>query len=247
MKSSGSETFDRLRDAVGADPGLRAQVENALLTLVEQVNVSDRGSRWVAGGTAEWILAAAAFAVGAIALPAGHNADGFDLEDILSASRAAFSVKSSFSTSASDFRLTNGLGGSGKGFADPTVFLHPRLPGVVYIDPIRHAEAAKEARASSDATVLRLSAVRVHAEQHPECVIALTVPRNRGRGTTDPATLFAKELLTSGHYPLLGKVFGAAAGTSRSVADEIQALRALRDQGALDDKQFKRAVDRVIS
>lgn len=243
--TSGSDAFDRLRNALTSDRALRAEVEQSLLALVEKVNVSDRGSRWVAGGTAEWILAAAAYAAGAIALPAGHNADGFDLEEVLSAARSVFGVKSSFSKSA-DYRLTNGLGGAGKGFAEPTVFLHPRLDGIVYVDPEQHPEILEHVKTRSDATVISLSAVRIHAEQHPECVIPLQVPLNLGRGTIDPTTLFAKELLTSGHYPLLQRVFEAASGATRSIADEIRELRKLRDEGALTAAQFTQAVDLVV-
>jgi hypothetical protein len=36
-------------------------------------------------------------------------------------------------------------------------------------------------------------------------------------------------------------------GAKNSVADEIDRLRALHDQGALTDEQYAKAVDRVLS
>src|SRR5205814_6523277 len=41
--------------------------------------------------------------------------------------------------------------------------------------------------------------------------------------------------------------FGAGKPAKKSLADDLERLRVLRDQGALNDEQYARAVDRVLS
>lgn len=247
LGSSGSADFDQLRTAVQADLALRREMENAFLALTEEINVSDRGSRFIAGTAGEWIIAAACYSAGVIALPEGHNADGFDLAGIRAAVKGIFSVKCSFSPT-SNFRITNGIGGAGKGFVEPTIFAHTRLGGLVFADPDTHLTLARQAEQKKDAVVLSMRAIAEHADAHPECTVKMRIPQNSGRGRLDPATEYAKGLLTRGHYPNLARVFTEVAqrGTARTVTEEIRDLRVMRDDGLLTQAQFERAVDQLL-
>lgn len=242
---SGSLEFDRLRAHLERDRAVRNEVRDALYALTEEINVSDRGSRFIVGGTVEWILAAACWSAGIIAMPEGHNADGFDLAAVRAELRGLFSIKSSLSPN-SGFRISNGMHGSGRGFVEPTIFLHPRLGGLVFADPERHVDLAAEARETGDAVVLSLGAVLEHARRHPECVIEVEVPVNRGRGDYDAALEFARALILGRNYPNLRRVFDDVTRAGTSPAQEIAALRAFRDDGTLTQAQFERALERLL-
>lgn len=244
---SGSPEFDRLREFLLADRSARNEVRDALFALTEQVNVTDRGSRFVAGGTVEWIVASAAYAAGVVAIPEGHNADGFDLAGIQAAVQGLFSVKSSFSPTAGEFRITNGINGAGRGFVEPTIFVHQRLRGFVFADPDRHVELVAEVRVKPDAVVLPVRAIQAHAELHPECRIDLEVPYNQGRGGYDPALEFARQLITRGNFPILRRMFEDVARAVSSPVEQIEKLRRLRDDGTLTPEQFTRAVDKLLA
>lgn len=243
--SSGSPEFDKLRDKMSTDRALRNEVRDAIYALTEKINVSDRGSRFVAGGTIEWIVAAACYATGVVAIPDGHDADGFDLTGVSAAVKGLFSVKSSLSKTSA-FRITNGINGAGKGFVEPTIFLHKRLGGMVFADPKRHTKLTSQAQTKADAVVLSLKTIIEHAEQHPECVIPLEIPYNQGRGTYDPSREFARELLEGGtNYPNLSRLFKLKDKGS-SVPEQIEKLKRYRDEGVLTDAQFAKAVDAVL-
>lgn len=248
LPSSGSREFDQLRAKMAHDVALSREVENAFLAMTEEINVSDRGSRFVAGATGEWIIAAACYAGRVLAVPAGHNADGFDLAGVQAAVKGLFSVKCSFSPTSS-FRITNGINGAGKGFVEPTIFVHKRLGGMVFADPAIHTGLAAEAQSKPDAVVLGMRAIREHADAHPECCIPLSIPLNQGRGTYDPALKYAEGLLSeSGHYPNLSRVFKDVKkrDSAPTVLEEIKGLRQMRDNGDLTQEQFQRAVDALL-
>lgn len=127
--SSGSLEFDKLRDHLATNPTVRKEMENAFAFLLARANPSDRAARFVVGGAVEWIVAAAAWSAKVLTVPGGHNANGFDLTDLLNQAKGLWSVKFGSQKRPSDWRLTNGLGGAGKGFVDPTIFVHKRLGG----------------------------------------------------------------------------------------------------------------------
>ncbi|MDT0184321.1 SHOCT domain-containing protein [Microbacterium sp. ARD31] len=245
ISSSGSADFDKLRDYMAKDRSLRNEVRDSLFAMTESINVSDRGSRFVAGGTVEWILASACYAAGVIAIPQGHNANGFDLTGVSALVKGLFSVKSSLSPTSA-FRITNGINGAGKGFVEPTIFLHKRLGGMVFADPATHTDLASKADQKADAVVLSLKAIIEHAQQHPECVIDLEIPYNKGRGTYDPALSFAKTLITEGNYPNLKRLFEEVKPKGSTISEEISKLQQMRDDGVLTQDQFERAVDRLL-
>lgn len=155
---SGSPAFDRPRGA--RDRHLRA--EAALVLDARRVNPTDRANRFGSGAAVEWILAAVAYAAEVVTLPGGHNSIGFDLRDLREEARGLRSVEKN---KRGDWRITNGLGGAGGGFRDPTVFVSPTLPGLTLVDPEHHVDAASQAVVTADAVVLPARVVKEHARQ----------------------------------------------------------------------------------
>ncbi len=243
--SSGSDAFDRLRDALALDTQLRSEFEQALRANVYRVNPTDRANRFGSGAAVEWILASAAFAAGVLSVPGGHNANGFDLRELREDARGLWSVKNQTAPRAMAYRITNGLGGSGDGFTESTVFLSPHLPGVVFADPSLHVELAAAAYDSGDATMLPFAAVRAHAAAHPECVAPCAMPVNPRTGSEDPWLAFIESLLNPQQYPTLSRMFAASKPTTGTLASELQALVLMRDADSLTQEQFNAAVQRL--
>lgn len=241
--SSGSPEFDALRARLATDDNLREELEAALRANVHRVNPTDRANRFGSGAAVEWILAAAAYQAGVLSVPAGHNSDGFDLHSLRDQVRGLWSVKNT--TARSNFRLTNGMEGAGRGFVEPVVLLSPSLPGLVYANPERHPEIAAEVRVASDHTEIPFGAAQRHAEQHPECVAPLRAPENPRTGQDDPWMDYVESLLEPQRFPRLSRLFADAAPPVRSLADEILALARLRDAGTITGTQFDAAVERL--
>ena len=240
--SSGSVPFDTLRDALAADPGLRAELESALRLNVHRVNPTERANRFGSGAAVEWILASVAYAAGVLSIPGGHNANGFDLRDLRASARGMWSVKNQTAASGTAYRITNGLGGAGKGFVEPTMFLSPALPGIVFIDPAIHTAVAAEAYKTGDATMLGFPVIRTHAITHPECVAPCEMPVNPKTGDEDPWRAFIESILAPAQYPRLSRMFEAAKPTTGTFASQLQAITALYDAGTLTRQQFDAAV-----
>ncbi|WP_130839322.1 hypothetical protein [Corynebacterium neomassiliense] len=246
--SSGSADFDKLKKTIDASPALRREIEFAFSSLLTAANPSDRGLRFLFGGGAEWIIASAAWSAGVLTAPAGHNANGFDLGDLLDKSRALWSVKASASDKAGQIRLKNFMGdGRDANWVEPTLFVGPYLDGAVLIDPRGDAAMQAQTRHTKDALVLPGGVPKRYAVEHPDNHIQFDVEVNHGNTSADPHT-FIKSILDPAHFPHLAKPFLAAAPlTSGSRVDEIQQLVDLRDSGVLDDAQFKKAVDGLLS
>ena len=219
-------------------------MEAALDLNVRRVNPSDRANRFGSGAAVEWILAAVAFSADIITVPGGHNMNGFDLRDLMSEVRdGLWSVKNQ--TKRSDFRISNGLGGGGRGFVESTVFLSPALPGIVFADPNHHEQIASQAVAKADAVVLPFRAVLDHADAHPECVASCVMPKNPGTGTDDPWIDYVSSLLSPERFPRLSTMFIASKPVSSSLSDEIVRLAALRSAGTISESQFDDLVKKV--
>lgn len=243
--SSGSEVFDELRDTLARDNALRSEVEAALRLNVDRVNPTDQGNRFVVGGAVEWIVAAAAWAAGALALPGGHSQKGFDLMELQGAARGLWSVKSQSATRPAAFRITNGLGGAGKGFDVATVFVSPNLPGLVFVDPAEHTDVADQAQPNKDAVILPFRVVLAHAQGRPECVAPLRAPANEGRGKENPFLAYSQTILTPDRFPRLSTMFSASKPSAGTVTDEVMRLIRLRDTGAISPGQFDDLLKRV--
>jgi hypothetical protein len=236
--SSGSSNFDLLRDMLARDAALRSELESALRLNVDRVNPTDPGNRFVVGGAVEWIIAAAAWAAGALSVPGGHSARGFDLMDLQQAARGMWSVKSASSKAKSEWRISNGLGGAGRGFDDPTVFVSPHLPGLVYVDPELHADVTSRARQNKDAVVIGFGVIVEHAAARPECVAPLRAPANEGRGAENPFLASSQTVLTPDRFPRLAQMFAASKPATGSKAEQALQLIAAKNAGDLTDDQF---------
>lgn len=241
--SSGSSTFDLLRDTLAKDAGLRAELESALRLNVDRVNPTDPGNRFVVGGAVEWIIAAAAWAAGALSVPGGHSARGFDLMDLQQAARGMWSVKSASSKAKSEWRITNGLGGAGRGFSDPTIFVSPHLPGLVYVDPDLHGHVTAKARQNKDAVVIGFGVISAHATDHPECTAPLTAPANEGRGAENPFLAYAQTLLTADRFPRLAQMFAASKPATGSKVEQALQLVLAKNAGEITEEQFNALIN----
>ena len=243
--SSGSPQFDLVRRHLEAQPTVRREMENAFAFLLARANPSDRAARFVVGGAVEWIVAAAAWSAGVLTNPAGHNANGFDLADLLDDAKGLWSIKFSAAPSPGDFRLTNGIGGGGKGFVEPTIFIHRKLGGLVYIDPALHPEVVAEAVQKPDAVTLPFRVVARFASEHPECVALVEVPVNEGQAANDPFS-FVKELLAPAHFPNLSKVFLDADPVPLPVSEELKSITAMHAAGLLSDQERALAIEKLL-
>lgn len=244
LGTSGSPEFDQLRTAMASDRQLRNEVETLMLLLVETYNPSDRGVRFITGGIGEWMLAFAAYSAGVLSMPAGHNANGFDLQGLKAAAKSLWSVKGS-NRSGGDFIISNGRNGPGAGFVEPTVFWSPDLPGMVFAAPELHPRVVEGQRFLADSTVIAKTVVLTHAEEHPECVIDIDVPENPGTATKDPAFEAVKLLVEGGNFPRLRRMLDDAEKVDSSLVGQLQALRAMREAGDLSDEAYEAAVRRI--
>lgn len=246
MPTSGSDAFDRFRDVLASDESLRAELERALQLNIDRVNPSDRGNRFIFGGTVEWVLAAAAYAAGVLTVPSGHGTDAFDLVDLAREARGLWSVKTQSGKTPQDFRISNGLGGAGKGLTSSTVFVSPHLPGLVFLDPALHLEALTGIKATGDATILRHASVAEHAALHPACVAPLRIPKNAGTGTEDPLVEYVRSLVTPTHFPRLSRLFREASHEGVSLAEGLVALAELRARGLLTEAEFAQVKEKLL-
>lgn len=236
LPGSGSSAFDDLREELRRTPALRSELEAALDLNVQRVNPTDRANRFGSGAAVEWILACVAFSAGVLSVPGGHNANGFDLRDLRSDARGLWSVKNQ--TKRGEWRITNGLGGSGSGLKDPTIFVSPSLPGLTFVDPGVHADVSEQVVVKSDAVTLPARVVEEHAQERPECVAACVMPKNPGTGVEDPWQDYVENLLAPQRFPRLSRLFAASSPVAGTLTSELMKLVELRDAGALSANDF---------
>lgn len=244
--TTGSKEFDKLRDYLAANATVRKEMENAFAFLLARANPSDRAARFVVGGAAEWIVAAAAWSAKILTVPGGHNTNGFDLTDLLNNAKGLWSIKFSSQKNPGEWRITNGLGGAGKGFIEPTIFIHKKLGGLLYINPELQPTVKAQATSDEDAVKLPFKVTLDFAAAHPECVAAVDIPLNEGQAANDPYAFF-KDLLASDTFPNLSRVFEDAKPVPKSVSDEVRELTELHEKGALSDTQLQRAINKLLS
>lgn len=248
MATSGSPEFDTLKRHLESTPAVRREVEFAFSALLTAANPSDRGLRFLFGNGAEWIIASAAWSAGVLVAPAGHNANGFDLGDLLDSARSLWSVKASASKTSSQVRLINFMGdGANAVWNEPTLFVGPYVNGAVLLDPTQDTELAGKARKGSDALVLAGGIVKKYAKDHPENHVAFDVEVNNGAGANDPYA-FVKSILDPGHFPVLSKPFVESEPTTTTTkVDEIKTLAALKENGTLTEAQFQKALADLLA
>ena len=255
--NSGSLAFDQFRAVMAKDAALVRELEAALQVNVDRVNPSDPGNRFVTGGAAEWIIAAAAWEAKVLTVPGGHGARGFDLLDLQDAARGLWSVKSQSARKKSAFRISNGLGGAGKGLMDPTVFLSPHLPGLVLVDPVLHADVKAAEKSTkknkdgeeteSDAVTIAFGVIAKHAKERPECVIPLRVPMNEGRGQENPYLEYTQTIVVKSQFPRLARMFEAAKPTGTTLGQDLAEFARMKAEKLLTDDQYEQAVAAAIA
>lgn len=243
LTGSGSDAFDDLRKELLRTPALRSELEAALDLNVQRVNPTDRANRFGSGAAVEWILACVAFSAGVLSVPGGHNANGFDLRDLRADARGLWSVKNQ--TKRGEWRITNGLGGSGAGFKDATIFVSPSLPGLTYVDPRIHTDVADQVVVKSDAVTLPARVVEEHAQARPECVASCVMPKNPGTGVEDPWQDYVENLLAPERFPRLSRLFAAASPVAGTLTSELMKLVELRDAGAISADDFRVLVGKL--
>ena len=100
------QAWDALRERFAR---IEPEFVRGLNELVGRFDVGDRANRFVVGGVVEYIVAACFFSLDIFVLPRGANQNAFDLDTLVGELQARFSVKSTFSVTASDIRLMNRL------------------------------------------------------------------------------------------------------------------------------------------
>jgi hypothetical protein len=242
-----SDEFHALKRQL-LDPTTLREFQWLLELAVRKYNPSNRGNRWIIGGIVEWAITLVLLEAGAIAIPDGHNADGHDLVHVLGESRALWSVKSSFSPGITEFIISNGLGGSGSGFHVPTVFTHPKLPGIVLVDPSIHHECASAAIAKAGETRMPLKAVIQHAQRNPDFVAVCTIPENPKIQTKeDPSLEAVKQILNTDIFHILNRSISQSASTDEvKQLDALERIQKMQVSGLIDLAQAQKMVSELL-
>lgn len=248
MNSSGSLEFDRLKAHLDKNATVKREVEFAFSALLAAADPSDRGTRFLFGNGAEWILACAAWSAGVLTAPEGHNKDGFDLGDLLDEARSIWSVKASASKNSSAVRLINFMGdGKNARWDTPTVFIAPYLRGAVFIDPRTQPEIQQRAKNAKDALTITGKVIRDYADAHPENRIYFDVAVNTGQASND-AYAFIKSILDPRHFPILSRPFDAATPTKDAhLVDAITQLAQLKERGSITQDMMERAIAKILN
>jgi hypothetical protein len=71
--------FSLLKKSFSENPSIRSETETALKAVLERLNPSERGTRFLTGGAYEWVLAVACWVAGLKTIPGGHSQNGADL------------------------------------------------------------------------------------------------------------------------------------------------------------------------
>lgn len=245
--SSGSIEFDRLKQELENNTGLKKEVEFAFSALLRAANPSDRGMRFLFGQGAEWIIASAAWEAGVLTAPSGHNQNGFDLGYLLNSAQGIWSIKASASKHNGTVRLKNFMGeGVGAEWEEPTLFVSPYLGGAVLVHPKIHTQVTQKARHSGDALTIGCGAVKKFAKENPENFAPFEVIENIGQNRADPYA-FIRSILKPDIFPILSRPFQEAqAKTSTTVVDSIQELVRLEKDGVLTKDQLSQAISKTL-
>lgn len=236
-----SHPFRIFRDYLEKNHEVVQEIETAFAAVISKVDPSDRGNRFVTGAAFEWILAAACGVAGIATVPGGHSENGFDLLSLRENMRGMWSVKSSTTSTLTAFRLTNTMNSKGSVFSTPTIFLHPKLPGLVYVDPGLSPKLASKVEILKDATTLSGKLILDFANQNPQLVAPLVTPVNMKTGKGDPYLDFVSGILTAGTYPNLGPIISDLKENARS----LQMLRSQFERGILTKDQYQIELDRL--
>lgn len=234
-------SFQNERDAFARIVALQDDVflefENALKSLVFQYSTTNYENRFVAGASAELLvkclLELAFINVDAV----GGEEPGIDL----ASKDLRISVKVQFGK-LTDVRIRNIMGGtkltssSTEGeWTEATVMVLPGI-GLVYGDPESQG-LTSGLFWSTDALILKKSAILDHVKSHPELVRKLAVPENDKIVRKVASYIVVADLLADSRFPLLQKAF-ARRDRFDSRIGRIRELESLRSSGAIDQEEY---------
>jgi len=248
MAGSGSPEFDKFKKHIESNALVRRELEFAFAKLLVAANPSDRGARFLFGGAAEWILTAAAWSAGVLVAPAGHNANGFDLVDLLTKARTElWSVKASAAAKPADIKLVNFQGsGENRDWLEPTLFVAPHLQGGVLVDPKHASDVYAKMKRGGDSLTIRGKAIMDYRDVHPENHVIFDVAVNTGDIPYD-SSAFPTSILDPATFPNLSKPFTEAKPTrDASTSAEIDRLADQRDRGLLTNEQYQKAIAHLL-
>ena len=229
--------FEVLKSSFSKTPEIRSEVELALMAVLERLNPSDRGTRFLTGGAYEWVIAVAAWASKIQVFPGGHSENGFDLLEYMESLKGVWSVKSFTGESLSgSLRIVNKMSPGHVEWTQATIFISPDLPGIVYLDPAQAPVYASMAKQNDEAVAISGAYIKKYAADNPACVIPLTAPINPGNGKESPQLDIVSTILTSGTYTYLGPVMNKM----RQMATTVDFLRKQFSAGEIDEHTFKK-------
>jgi hypothetical protein len=240
------QAWDALRERF---PRIEPEFVRGLNELVGRFDVGDRANRFVVGGVVEYVVAACFFSLDIIVLPRGPNQNAFDLDTLVGELRARFSVKSTFSVTASDIRLMNRLSaGRDWEWREPTIFVVHGL-GMVYVDPSTHTDVVYQVRDAGDAYVLAARTIRDHARLRPDCLIACNVPINPRTGTESASRALFREIFDHPAYPTIGAILRRARVSidGAPIMEYVDEVAARRDRGDLTPGQAQELIDAFVA
>lgn len=238
----GSHPFSILKQAFRNSPSLQVETELAMAAILERLNPSERGTRFLTGGAYEWVLAVACWASGIKTIPGGHSENGFDLLEYMEGLKGLWSVKSFTSKKLSgSLRIINKMSAAPVAWEHPTVFISPDLPGLVYLDPRVATTYASFANENDEALTISARIVKEFANKNPGCVIPFEAPVNHGNGGESPQLDIVSMILTSGTYEVLGPIMTKM----KKIAATATFLRSQFAAGQINEETFRRMLSNL--
>jgi hypothetical protein len=234
--------FQKLKNSFDEKPEIRHEVELALSAVLERLNPSDRGTRFLTGGAYEWVIAVASWASEIQVFPGGHSENGFDLMEYMNALKGVWSVKSFTSPSLNgSIRIINKMSPAHAEFDQPTIFISPDLPGIVYFDPKLAPNYASMATQNDEAVLIAGQYIKRFASDNPDCVLPFQAPINPKNGKESPQLDIVSSILTSGTYTHLGPIMNKM----RQMASTVDFLRKQYASGEIDEMTFKKMLSNL--
>ncbi len=182
--------FAILAEALRCDSDLADDVLKALDLLLTRYNTQIYENRFIVGGVAERIIAAAFVALGERTRTLGVVVTRTDIR----VGDVDLSVKSSFRPRTREIRMVNVLGDSlDATWREPTIFVISDF-GIAYADPDL---LPNQARRTRDAVVLGMKPLRDLWEQMPQFAVRMNIPYSRddAAGSDVASRIIADEIL----------------------------------------------------
>jgi hypothetical protein len=234
--------FQILKESFKQNPKIREEVELALAAILDRLNPSDRGTRFLTGGAYEWVLAVAAWASEIRVFPGGHSENGFDLLQYMDSLKGIWSIKSFTGASLTgSLRIINKMSSVQVKWTQATIFIAPDLPGIVYLDPNLAPGYASMTTENDESVSILGKYIKQFALGNPDCVIPFKAPINPGNGKESPQLDVVSSILTSGTYANLGPVMSKM----KQMSTTVNFLRQQFNSGEIDEPTFKRMLSNL--